>query len=102
MEICFEITADPAALRALLDVSALSISTFIEDTVAAVSERMAAEHAELTRGAHAERRAAVTLLLEGAPIARDRAEARLGYGLTGSHTAAIVWSGTGTAGPDSL
>jgi DNA-binding PucR family transcriptional regulator len=63
---------------------------------------MAAEHAELTRGAHAERRAAVTLLLEGAPIARDRAEARLGYGLTGPHTAAIVWSGTGTAGPDSL
>ena len=102
MEICFELTSDPAALRVLLDVSALSIGTFIEDTVAAVSERMAAEHAELTRGAHAERRAAVTLLLEGAPIGRARAEARLGYGLTGPHTAAIVWTGSGTAASDSL
>jgi DNA-binding PucR family transcriptional regulator len=97
MRICFELTADPAELRALLDVSALSIATFIEDTVAAVSERMAAERAELTRGTHAERRAAVTLLLEGAPIARARAEAQLGYGLAGPHTAAVVWSGSGAA-----
>jgi DNA-binding PucR family transcriptional regulator len=97
MEICFELTADPAQLRELLDVSALSIATFIDDTVAAVSERMRAERDELTRGAHAERRATVTLLLEGAPIRRARAEAQLGYGLTGPHTAAIVWSRSGTA-----
>ncbi|ADB75035.1 hypothetical protein Gobs01_00147 [Geodermatophilus obscurus DSM 43160] len=97
MQICFELTADPAELRELLDVSALSIATFIEDTVAATSERMRAERDELTRGAHAERRAAVTLLLEGAPISRARAEAQLGYGLAGPHTAAVVWSGSGTA-----
>ena len=97
MGICFELTADPAELRELLDVSALSIATFIEDTVAATSERMRAERDELTRGAHAERRAAVTLLLEGAPIGRARAEAQLGYGLAGPHTAAIVWSGAGVA-----
>jgi DNA-binding PucR family transcriptional regulator len=102
MEICFDLTSDPVLLRSLLDVSALSITTFIEDTVAAVSERMAAEHADLTRGAHAERRATVSLLLEGAPIGRDRAEARLGYGLGGPHTAVIVWSGSGTAASDSL
>src|SRR3712207_9247766 len=29
MEICFELTSDPAELRELLDVSALSIATFI-------------------------------------------------------------------------
>jgi DNA-binding PucR family transcriptional regulator len=97
MQICFELTSDPGELRELLDVSALSIATFIEDTVAATSERMRAERDELTRGAHAERRAAVTLLLEGAPIGRARAEAQLGYGLTGPHTAAIVWSGAGVA-----
>src|ERR687894_855567 len=97
MEICFELTADPAELRELLDVSALSIATFIEDTVAATSERMRTERDELTRGAHAERRAAVSLLLEGAPIGRARAEAQLGYGLAGPHTAAIVWSGAGGA-----
>ncbi len=102
MEICFQLTADPAELRELLDVSALSITAFIDDTVAAVSERMVAERAELTRGGHAERRATVALLLEGAPIARARAEAQLGYGLTGPHTAAVVWSGSGTAGPEDL
>jgi DNA-binding PucR family transcriptional regulator len=92
MEICFELTDDPAELRELLDLSSLSISAFIDDTVAAVSERMRAERDELTRGTHAERRAAVALLLEGAPIARARAEAQLGYRLAGPHTAAIVWS----------
>ena len=97
MEICFELTSDPAELRELLDVSALSIATFIEDTVAATSERMRAERDELTRGAHAERRAAVSLLLEGAPISRARAEAQLGYRLAGPHTAVVVWSGSGTA-----
>jgi DNA-binding PucR family transcriptional regulator len=92
MEICFELTDDPAELRELLDLSSLSISAFIDDTVAAVSERMRAERDELTRGTHAERRAAVALLLEGAPIARARAQAQLGYRLGGPHTAAIVWS----------
>src|SRR3954454_16157975 len=102
MEICFELTSDPAELRELLDVSALSIDTFIEDTVAATSERMRAERDELTRGAHAERRAAVSLLLEGAPISRAHAESQLGYGLTGPHTAVIVWSGSGAAASEQL
>jgi DNA-binding PucR family transcriptional regulator len=102
MEICFDLTDDPAELRELLDVSALSITTFIEDTVTAVSGRMAAERAELTRGAHAERRAAVSLLLEGAPLGRARAEAQLGYGLTGPHTAVIVWGGPGAGLPEQL
>ncbi|MGW4566798.1 PucR family transcriptional regulator [Streptomyces sp. NPDC004561] len=101
MEICFDLTGDPARLRSLLDISALSISTFVEDTVSAISERMQDERAELTRGAHAERRAAVTLLLEGAPIRRAQAEAQLGYRLTGPHTAAIVWAASASV-PDQL
>ena len=102
MQTCFALTADTGQLRELLDVSARSISTFVDDTVAAVSQRMAAERTELTRGAHAERRATVSLLLEGAPLARARAEAQLGYGLTGPHTAVIVWSGSGDTGSDQL
>lgn len=92
MQICFGLTDDPAELRELLDVSALSIATFLDDLIAEVSGRMAAERAELTRGDSAERRATVTLLLEGAPISRARAEAQLAYRLTGPHTAAVVWS----------
>ena len=95
IEIVFGLTDDPGELRELLDVSAVSIGTFIDDTVAAVSERMQHERDELTRGAHAERRAVVTLLLEGAPIGQARAESRLGYRLSGPHTAAILWSGAG-------
>lgn len=92
MEICFDLTSDPDELRELLDVSSRSISAFLDDIVAAISERMEAERDELVRGTHAERRAAVALLVEGAPIARSRAEAQLGYPLTGSHTAAVVWA----------
>jgi DNA-binding PucR family transcriptional regulator len=97
MEICFELTADPEELRELLDVSSLSISTFIDDTIAALSARMDTERDELTGGTHAERRAAVALLLEGAPIHRGRAETQLGYRFAGEHTAVIVWGAPGTS-----
>ncbi|MEU4422123.1 PucR family transcriptional regulator [Actinoplanes sp. NPDC024001] len=90
--IAFTLTADAAELSELLDVSCRSISTFVDDTVAAISARMQAERADLTRGSHAERRETVMLLLDGAPIGGPRAEARLGYQLTGTHTAAVVWS----------
>ncbi|MEU0490301.1 helix-turn-helix domain-containing protein [Nocardiopsis sp. NPDC006139] len=91
MDICFGLTGDPAELRELLDVSSLSINTFVDDTISALSERMRAERAALTQGSHAERRAAVTLLLEGAPIGRARAEQRLRHTLSGPHTAAVLW-----------
>jgi DNA-binding PucR family transcriptional regulator len=53
---------------------------------------MTREREQLTRGTHAERLETVTLLLDGAPITTARAEQRLGYRLSGEHTAAIVWS----------
>lgn len=96
MEICFTLTDDPVQLRELLDVTSLSISTFIDDTVDAMSERMRDARDELNRGTHAQRREAVALLLEGAPIPVARAEAQLGYSLPGTHTALVLWSD----GPD--
>ncbi len=96
LDICFGLTSDVDDLRALLDASALSISTFIDDSIAAVTGLIEAERAELTEGTQAERRATVELLLEGAPIPRARAEARLGHVLTGPHTAAVVWGPPGT------
>lgn len=92
MRIVFSLTSDLDELRELLDVTSRSISAFVNDTVAAISRRMQLEREELTRGTHAERRETVALLLDGAPIARPRAEARLGYGLDRTHTAAVVWS----------
>lgn len=92
MAICFTLADSPTELHELLQVSWLSLTTFVDDTVAAVSAQMDIERAELVRGAHAERRAIVTLLLEGAPVTAARAENRLGYPLRGCHTAAIIWS----------
>lgn len=92
IQVCFSLTSDPDELSELLDVSCRSISTFVDDTLAAISAQIARERDELTRGTHAERRETVSLLLDGAPISQVLAEQRLGYRLTGQHTAAIVWS----------
>ncbi len=91
LDACFEATDDSADLRDLLDISAASMTTFVDDTVAVLSAHIDTERQELARGAQAERQATVQLLLEGAPISRARAEAKVGYALTGDHLAAVVW-----------
>lgn len=92
MEIAFELTSDPAELHEMLDVCSQSISAFVDATLAGIAAEIDLERDDLTRGTHAERRETVALLLEGAPIPRQRAEARLGHALTGTHTAAVIWS----------
>ena len=92
MQIAFELTSDPAELREFLDVCSQSISSFVDTTLSTIAARIDLERDELTRGTHAERRETVALILDGAPIARQRAEGRLGYALNGLHTAAVIWS----------
>ncbi|MBE1552565.1 DNA-binding PucR family transcriptional regulator [Mycobacterium sp. OAS707] len=92
MEIAFGLTSDPVELHELLDVCSRSISAFVDATLAAIAAQIDLERDELTRGTHAERRETVALLLDGAPIPRRRAEERLGYALTGPHTAAVIWT----------
>ena len=91
MAIAFGLTSDPVELQELLDVSARSLFDFVDATIAGIAEQVQVERDELTRGTHAERREAVALILGGAPISRQRAEARLGYNLEQTHTAAVVW-----------
>ncbi len=92
MNVAFSLTSDPEELRELLDVMSRSIFTFVDETLMALTAQMEQERDVLTRGTHAERLEAVSLILEGAPIARERAEARLGYALERTHTAAIIWT----------
>lgn len=94
MEIAFELTSDPTELHEALDVCSRSISAFVDTTLAAIAAQIESERDELTRGSHADRRETVALILDGAPIPRRRAEDRLGYALTGTHTAAVIWSDT--------
>lgn len=92
MGIAFELTSDPQELRELLDVSARSVNDFIEATLTGIAAQVQSEHDELTRSTHAERLEVVGLILDGAPISPERAEAKLGYPLSRAHTAAIIWS----------
>jgi DNA-binding PucR family transcriptional regulator len=92
MSIAFELTSDPRDLRELLEVSARSLFSFIDNTNAAIAAQIQTELEELTRGTHAERRDVVELIISGAPISPQRAASRLGYNLEQTHTAAVIWS----------
>ena len=102
MQIAFALTQDPAELQELLAVTARSITSFVDATVAGLAKQMEAERIELTRGTHAERREVVTLVLDGAPLRADIASKRLGYGLDATHRAAIVWNEQGRSEPSVL
>ncbi|GJO23709.1 hypothetical protein NJB1507_24200 [Mycobacterium marinum] len=92
MGVAFGLTSDPDELRELFEVTYRSISEFVEATSAGIAAQMQRERDELARGTHAERREVTALILDGAPISRQRAEARLGYALNRTHTAAVIWS----------
>ncbi|MFN8150089.1 MAG: helix-turn-helix domain-containing protein [Solirubrobacterales bacterium] len=94
MATAFELTDDVSELRELLAVSARSIFTYVEATMATTLEMLTRERDELALGTSAERLETLTLILDGEPIDVARAERRLGYALEQPHPhlAAIVWS----------
>lgn len=92
MQLCFALTDEGDDLREVLTITWRSISVYIDDTLDAITVRMADERDHLTNGSNADRLAAVSLILADEPIARSMAEQQLGYRLTGPHTAVIVWT----------
>lgn len=88
----FDASRDTELIHEVLTVLSRSVFSFVDDTLAAIQEQLDAERERLTRGTHAERFQAVNLILEGAPISVERAEARLGYDLGAVHRAAVVWT----------
>jgi DNA-binding PucR family transcriptional regulator len=92
MTTAFELSDDPAVLREMLDVSARSIFTFVDETLAGIHEAMEQERAELVSRTHSERLEVVNLILEHAPITGARASTVLRYELARRHTAAVIWS----------
>jgi DNA-binding PucR family transcriptional regulator len=91
MGIAFALTGDPAELAELLDHTAASIFAFVDSTLSVISAQMQRERDELKRGTHTLRFETASLIIDGAPIARDRASALLGYELAQRHTGAIIW-----------
>ncbi|WP_024754138.1 PucR family transcriptional regulator, partial [Mycobacterium tuberculosis] len=90
-DIAFGLTSDPDELHELLDVPFRTANEFVDTTLAGITTEMQLERDKLTRDVPAERRKIVQLLIDGAPISREHAEARLGYPLDRSHTAAVIW-----------
>ncbi|GGX14236.1 hypothetical protein [Streptomyces noursei] len=75
---CFTVTEDLDELRELVEVSGNSMTTYVDDLIAAVGTYVAEVRSDLGLGAHAERHATVQLLLEGSRMSRARAEEQLG------------------------
>jgi DNA-binding PucR family transcriptional regulator len=102
MALAFELTSDVSELRELLDVTARSIFTYVDEMLLRLADEVERERERLTHGTHVQRMEVVSLILEGAPIAAGRASARLGYELERPHTAAIVWSDVPESDPGDL
>ena len=92
MRTAFALSQDPAALRQALEAGSRSLAGFIDDTVAALSEQLRRERADLARSSHARRFEVVSLVLDSAPITTGRASTGLGYDLRRRHTAAVLWT----------
>ena len=92
MRTAFALSQDPAALRQALEAGYRSLAGFIDDTVAALSEQLRRERADLARSSHARRFEVVSLVLDSAPITTGRASTGLGYDLRRRHTAAVLWT----------
>lgn len=91
MRTVFALTSDLGEQREALDVSARSITSFVDATIAGIYLQIQTERDELTRGTRALRREIVALILDGAPIGQRHAGNGLGYQTGQSHTAAVIW-----------
>lgn len=91
-EMAFELSDDPQLVREVIAVITRSIFAYIDDTLSELTALIEQERAQLRDTTHAARMETVSLLLEGAPIARQRASQRLGHELDRLHTAAVVWA----------
>lgn len=85
------LTDDVGLVQRVLDRSAGVIGDFVERTLERVQQVMRPERDDLLCGNRPDLREMVALLLDGAPVTRDRASARLGFDLGQPHTAAVIW-----------
>jgi DNA-binding PucR family transcriptional regulator len=92
MRTAFALSQDPLVLRQVVAAGSASLAGFVDDMVAALSEQLRRERAELARSSHARRFEVVSLILDSAPITAGRASAQLGYDLRRRHTAAVIWT----------
>jgi len=76
----------------LLETSSQVMFEYVDQALAGVLAEAQREREEILGGALARRNEAVRLILDGAPIDRQRASERLGYELARRHTALVLWA----------
>ncbi len=102
MNAALSLGADQEELREMLDLTARTTFAFVDETIAGLEERIAHERELLAHRTHSERMEVVNLILEGAPIASERASERLRYELARRHLAAVLWIDAATPGAGQL
>ena len=101
LDACFRRTSDDdrEVLQAAIEVSGASLTTYIDDAIAAVRAAVQSAQSDVSARTPLQRQATVHLLLDGAPLERKRAEAELSYALTGDHIAGIMWADSAELAP---
>lgn len=79
-------------LLAVLETSSQVFFEYVDNALARVLAEAQHEREEVLGGALARRTETVRLILDGAPIDRQRASERLGYELARRHTALVLWA----------
>ncbi|MCD2514549.1 PucR family transcriptional regulator [Comamonas endophytica] len=102
MDIAFGLTAEPAELRELLDLSSRSIRAFMDANLDGIAAFIKAEQEGWARGTPVDRRALVERVLEGVEPATPMASQALNYALEQRHQGALIWSEQGGPGADAL
>ncbi|MBE0482046.1 MAG: helix-turn-helix domain-containing protein [Bacterioplanes sp.] len=92
MKIVFQLTQDPLELQQLLEISSVSISTFIDDSLQLGIQRMK-QDAEARKGGQLEvQRELISQIIAGDAVNLTSAEAQLNYRFAQTHHSAIIWS----------
>jgi DNA-binding PucR family transcriptional regulator len=92
MEAAAVTVPDGPELIELLDVSSELMFGFVDQVIGGVLAQVQREREELLGGALAHKTATVRLILDGAPVDRERASQGLGYELERRHTAVVLWA----------
>jgi DNA-binding PucR family transcriptional regulator len=92
MKIVFQLTQDPLELQQLLEISSVSINTFIDDSLQLGIQRMKQDAEARKSGQLEEQRELISQIVAGEAMDLAAAERLLNYPFAQTHHSAIIWS----------
>lgn len=92
MKIVFQLTQNPLELQQLLEISSVSISTFIDDSLQLGIERMRQDTEARKSGQPEAQRELISRIIAGDEADTSNAERLLNYPFNQPHHSAIIWS----------